>query len=215
MDKPFHIHKSLLAALRKNVDMDGKAVQDNYRPTQGVNDRTVYHHEFNVDMSGGGGGFDGPCFVTGAVPDGLRPLRLEYFSTDMGDRCPGEAGNIDCAGLTADLAGAETCQGYCELTPDCQTFYHSCRSETICGCILSNTTEWASLPQQVEWVNVTTPSGDWFGPETGCQTEITSAPGPTCTAELNEECQTNEDCCCEGCECVEFRDGIVCRNPNI
>ena len=32
--------------------MDGKAVQDNYRPTQGLFDRIVYHHEFNVDMSG-------------------------------------------------------------------------------------------------------------------------------------------------------------------
>merc|ERR1719367_1061578 len=113
MDKPFHIHKSLLAALRKNVDMDGKAVQDNYRPTQGVNDRTVYHHEFNVDMSGGGGGFDGPCFVTEVIPSReVLGFDLESYNTGDTTGCPG---GINCTtDLTADLAGAETCQGFCE-----------------------------------------------------------------------------------------------------
>ena len=34
-----------LTALRKNVDMDGNAVEDNYRPTQALNDRMVYHYD--------------------------------------------------------------------------------------------------------------------------------------------------------------------------
>ena len=39
-----------LAALRKNVDMDGNVVEDNYRPPQGRNGRTVFHHDPNAIM---------------------------------------------------------------------------------------------------------------------------------------------------------------------
>ena len=33
-----------ISALRKNLDNNGDALQDNYRPTQAINGRTVYHH---------------------------------------------------------------------------------------------------------------------------------------------------------------------------
>ena len=39
-----------LEALRKNVDMDGNAVEDNYRPTQALNSRTVYHYDGSIEL---------------------------------------------------------------------------------------------------------------------------------------------------------------------
>ena len=40
-----------IAALRKNVDAEGNALVDNYRPPQGLNERTVYHYDVNMDLS--------------------------------------------------------------------------------------------------------------------------------------------------------------------
>ena len=67
LDKPLHVRKNglvsclsnsllgeisvitknlphQLAALRKNLDVNGDALQDNFRPTQALNNRTVYYH---------------------------------------------------------------------------------------------------------------------------------------------------------------------------
>ena len=40
----FLSNSSQLTALRKNLDYNGDALQDNYRPTQALNNRTVYYH---------------------------------------------------------------------------------------------------------------------------------------------------------------------------
>jgi len=46
METPMHIRsKGLLPALRKNLDSKGDVLQDNYRPTQGINGRNVYHYQ--------------------------------------------------------------------------------------------------------------------------------------------------------------------------
>jgi len=45
MDTPMYIRSNgLIAALKKNVDINGDEIQDNYRPTQALNNRTVYHY---------------------------------------------------------------------------------------------------------------------------------------------------------------------------
>merc|ERR1719264_2304518 len=45
MDTPLYIRSNgLIAALRKNLDNHGEALQDNYRPTQAINGRTVFHY---------------------------------------------------------------------------------------------------------------------------------------------------------------------------
>ena len=31
--------------------MEGNAVVDNYRPPQGLNERTVYHHDVNIELA--------------------------------------------------------------------------------------------------------------------------------------------------------------------
>ena len=95
--------------------MDGNAVEDNYRPTKGLNGRTVYHHDVNVDdMSGGGGPEEpeGPCFVNGSIPVGIVECCLVGAHIYVGDDCPAPH---DCSSLTADQSGAETCQGICEV----------------------------------------------------------------------------------------------------
>jgi len=44
LDKPLHVKQNgLLQALRRNPDQYGNAIQDNYRPTQALNGRLVYH----------------------------------------------------------------------------------------------------------------------------------------------------------------------------
>ena len=40
-----------ISALKKNLDNKGDALQDNYRPPQAINDRTVYH--FSRDDAAG------------------------------------------------------------------------------------------------------------------------------------------------------------------
>ena len=67
LDKPIHVEESLvmiwhvhitarvgawlclkhfqLTALRKNIDTDGNPLVDNFRPTQALNDRTLYHYD--------------------------------------------------------------------------------------------------------------------------------------------------------------------------
>ena len=44
-----------ITALRKNVDAEGNMLYDNYRPTQDINSRTVYHHATGDALVGGGG----------------------------------------------------------------------------------------------------------------------------------------------------------------
>merc|ERR1711935_111617 len=52
LDKPLHVRKNgLLAALRRNLDSNGDAIQDNYRPTQTLNGRFIYHHSSDSSSS--------------------------------------------------------------------------------------------------------------------------------------------------------------------
>ena len=55
-----------IAALKKNVDMYGDEIQDNYRPTQALNNRTVYHH---VAGPAGSGSADADTIVAPAPCD--------------------------------------------------------------------------------------------------------------------------------------------------
>ena len=84
-----------LDALRKNVDMDGNAVEDNYRPTQGLNARTVYHHQPA-----------GPCFHTGSYPASntrpAGPVAPYAYASVM----PGRE----------TLTSPEACQTLCQVT---------------------------------------------------------------------------------------------------
>ena len=49
MDTPIHIRENgLIQALRKNLDLNGETLQDNYRPTQAVHGRNVYHYQPGV-----------------------------------------------------------------------------------------------------------------------------------------------------------------------
>ena len=87
--------------------MDGNAVEDNYRPTQGVNDRTVYHHDINAG-GGSGGGAALPCFHSGSGPN--------FTETSLGT-------TVSLGGhpeYTADEAGARECQGDCAVCTELQ-----------------------------------------------------------------------------------------------
>jgi len=162
LDKPLHVNKNFLAALRKNVDYDGNAVVDNYRPPQALNGRTVYHHEI-VNMAGGGGAgaptaAPGPCFHSGSYPDiGLTGLDGLTFVTLSGH-----------PELTGDDAGAEGCQVLCAAEATCNHWQMGCSSATFCLCTLYAET-WDSLPSKDTWTDLPDGNLDWKGPKTGCQ----------------------------------------------
>ena len=95
--------------------MDGNAVEDNYRPTQGVIDRIVYHHDVNAGGGTGSPAAAGPApflcpFVTDKFP--ALPGKADNYYATSERNCPVEGA---CAGLTNDLTGAENCQGFCQV----------------------------------------------------------------------------------------------------
>jgi len=188
LDKPFYVHKNFLGALRKNVDMDGNTVEDNYRPTQELNSRTVYYHdamagEGEEDTCAGNRISDlvsqqhpvdgtelwaedyccGECYICGLWHDNLGSetyAYLDYFSSDN----------------TWDLAGAERCQSLCEADDYCNTFSYQCIPDdyfgnnhpTDCECFKydSDYTTWPDT-----WYYATT-TDIWNGPKTGCPSSI-------------------------------------------
>jgi len=94
MDTPLYIRSNgLITALKKNLDNHGDALQDNYRPPQAVNGRTVYH--FSRDDAAApaaapvqlslGDACD-PSNVTGICSSGTRCQNVSWVEyTDSGN----------------------------------------------------------------------------------------------------------------------------------
>jgi len=123
MDTPLYIRSNgLISALKKNLDNNGDALQDNYRPPQAINDRTVYHFSRD-DAAGLAAGSQDPCAPCG----GGFYVNATHAYPDGGTKIAGADGytGLPVAGVQATaIKTPEECQAKCAETANCGMFGH-------------------------------------------------------------------------------------------